>query len=134
MSVFLRWGVFGILAVAALIYAYNANKKGAELRSARPSASAAAAEGQAAQSSGSPECEEEYVVVQSALAARNANEPLDRLLRQREIAWVSSPRRKERLIQVATHWYRRADLPADIHAEVIRECVLNGPVAPVPGS
>ena len=27
MSVFLRWGVFGILAVAALIYAYNASKR-----------------------------------------------------------------------------------------------------------
>ena len=26
MSVFLRWGIFGILAVAALMYAYNASK------------------------------------------------------------------------------------------------------------
>ena len=27
MSVFLRWGVFGILGVAALLYAYNASKR-----------------------------------------------------------------------------------------------------------
>ena len=32
MSVFLRWGVFGILGVAALLYAYNANKRLAEHR------------------------------------------------------------------------------------------------------
>ncbi len=27
MSVFLRWGIFGILGVAALLYAYNASKR-----------------------------------------------------------------------------------------------------------
>ena len=32
MSVFLRWGVFGILAIAALVYAYNASKRLADAR------------------------------------------------------------------------------------------------------
>jgi hypothetical protein len=35
MGVFLRWGVFGILGVAALIYAYNANKQLAERHDSR---------------------------------------------------------------------------------------------------
>ena len=30
MGVFLRWGIFGILAVAAMVYAYNASKRMAE--------------------------------------------------------------------------------------------------------
>ena len=30
MSVFLRWGIFGILGVAGLMYAYNASKRMAE--------------------------------------------------------------------------------------------------------
>ena len=40
MSVFLRWGVFGILGVAALLYAYNANKRLAERQDPRAVAGA----------------------------------------------------------------------------------------------
>ena len=42
MSVFLRWGIFGILGVAALVYAYNASKSMAEKRAARDAAAATA--------------------------------------------------------------------------------------------
>ncbi len=43
MSVFLRWGIFGILGVAALLYAYNASKRMAErhARQTPPAAQAA---------------------------------------------------------------------------------------------
>jgi len=35
MSVFLRWGIFGILGVAALLYAYNASKHFAQSHAAK---------------------------------------------------------------------------------------------------
>ena len=35
MSVFLRWGIFGILGFAGLMYAYNASKQMAAKRAAR---------------------------------------------------------------------------------------------------
>jgi hypothetical protein len=46
MSVFLRWGIFGILGVAALLYAYNASKRLAEAHAAQsqPTVSATADE------------------------------------------------------------------------------------------
>jgi hypothetical protein len=128
MSVFLRWGVFGILAVAALVYSYNANKKGAEVRAARAQAAAPAGE-VAANAPASPECEKEYAVAALAVAARNDNEPLDRLLRRSEIAWESAPIMKERLTQIAIHWYQRPEIPADVRAAAISDCVRNGPVA-----
>jgi len=128
MSVFLRWGIFVILAVAALIYSYNANKKGAEVRAARAQA-AASADDAARHAPASPECEKEYVVVELALAARNDGEPLDRLLRRAEIAWETAPVVKERLTQVAIHWYQRSEIPEDVRAAAISDCVRNGPVA-----
>jgi hypothetical protein len=128
MSVFLRWGVFGILAVAALVYSYNANKKGAEVRAARAQAAAPVNEA-AANAPASPECEKEYAVVTLALAARNDNEPLDRLLRRSEIAWESAPMMKERLTNLAIHWYQRPVIPENVRAAAISDCVLNGPVA-----
>ena len=35
MGVFLRWGVLGIVSIAALVYAYNSSKRMAEARAAR---------------------------------------------------------------------------------------------------
>ena len=74
MSVFLRWGIFGILGVAGLMYAYNASKQMARKKQARPvpvvSANDGAAtdtgQGVAAADSGhgavTPACEEELLV------------------------------------------------------------------------
>ena len=133
MSVFFRWGVFGILGVAALLYAYNASKHMAEKRVAgqAPAASVAA---QPAPASAEPEpvpgdlpsprCAAELVVAQRALEARAQGEPLDRLLRIQEIAFQESTRR-ERLEKVATGWYRlegAAPAPGALSAAVISEC------------
>jgi hypothetical protein len=138
MSVFFRWGIFGILGVAALVYAYNASKHMAEKRAASqaPAANVAAQPAPAAtepvSESGdlpSPRCAAELVVARRALEARTQGEPLDRLLRIQEIAFEESPRR-ERLEKVATDWYRLegpAPAPAALSAAVIGECSRFGP-------
>src|SRR5690349_11226039 len=105
MGVFLRWGVFGIVAVAALLYAYNASKRLSERRAAeRPVASqdavdeddaaedqaetAADTEREAApeeETEAGPEmpapCAEEQRVAERALKMRRDGDRLDRLLR-----------------------------------------------------
>lgn len=114
MSVFLRWGVFGILAVAALLYAYNASKDIAKRRpppavAAVVSASETAPSESAAQAAAAGPvtgaCEVEVVIAQRAIDARDAGEPLDRLLRSREIAFEADETRRERLTRVAQRWF-----------------------------
>ena len=86
MSVFLRWGIFGILAVAGLISAYNASKKLAENRAKeRPAAvqsqgaadsDAVAATDESTGAEGAPvdgmsaHCAAELAVARRALQAR----------------------------------------------------------------
>jgi hypothetical protein len=142
MGVFLRWGVFGILAVAGLLYAYNASKRMAENRqAARPPAVApVAAADPATVDAGEPEtpaeaparkagipahCEVELFVAMRATDARRDGDPLDRLLRIQEIAFVTDPALKERHVQVATRWYSLAGEPPplqDLIDEVVRDC------------
>jgi hypothetical protein len=119
MSVFLRWGVFGILAVAALLYAYNSSKRLAE-RSRPPVAAQAPADTEippdeppeedagpeTIDDSTPPHCETELRVAERALQARRENEPLDKLLRAQVIAFESDSTRRQRLEKVATDWYR----------------------------
>ena len=95
MSVFLRWGVFGILGVAALLYAYNASKRLAEVHAAHPAAAPAAAAPSESETSASlpgreagpqpaaipaapTRCEEELLVARRAIDMRKQGEPLDR--------------------------------------------------------
>lgn len=143
MSVFLRWGIFGILAVAGLIYAYNASKKLAENRAKeRPAAvqSQGAADSDAAAATDSDEstgaegapvdgmsahCAAELAVARRALQARRDGEPLDRLLRIPEIAWQEPTARRERLAKVATDWFNlegEAPIPAEFRNSVINDC------------
>ena len=142
MGVFLRWGVFGILAVAGLMYAYNASKRLAENRqAARPPAVAAppaeatadAAEEVAAEAPavapvrkrGIPaHCEVELFVAMRATEARRNGDPLDRLLRIQEIAFVEDTALRERRAQVATRWFH-LDEPPPLQAlieEVVADC------------
>jgi hypothetical protein len=107
MSVFLRWGVFGILSVAALLYAYNASK---DLAQRRPQPAVAATstpdvgpDAQAAPVTAA--CEVEVAVAQRAIEARDAGDPLDRLLRSREIAFEADEKQRERLTRVAKRWF-----------------------------
>jgi hypothetical protein len=143
VSVFLRWGIFGILGVAGLMYAYNASKQMAAKRAARlapaavdtaqpaaprPEAQAAPAPAPAA-TNAPPHCEAELVVAQRALAARAEGQPLDRLLRIQEIAF-QEPVRRERLEKVATFWFQHegpAPIPEALRLGVISNCVMTSP-------
>ena len=137
MSVFLRWGIFGILGVAGLMYAYNASKQLAEKRSARNEAgttemaqpagpeSVALAAPAVAVPAAEPLCEEELLVAERALEARADDVPLDRLLRIQEIAFQEPPRRA-RLEKVAVAWFNLngTELDADaLRVAVVGDCV-----------
>jgi hypothetical protein len=135
MGVFLRWGAFGIVAVGALIYAYNASKSMSERRQVRAPVIASADEGApesvATQDEqpgaeplprATPQCEEELQVAELALAARRDSEPLDRLLRIQSIAFQRDPKRRERLENVARKWFAR--MGADPDAAELRHAVL----------
>src|SRR5262245_29882444 len=125
MSVFLRWGVFGILGVAALLYAYNASKRLAESHASKgpPAAAAASTQPQpeapvaeasptapapvpeTPRSTAPPHCEAELVVAQRAIELRKQGAPLDRVLRMQEIAFQEPAARRERLELVATRYF-----------------------------
>jgi hypothetical protein len=151
MSVFLRWGIFGIIGFAALMYAYNASKRMAEKHSREspvavatergetagtPSSSPAPATGPALEaasapkSTAAPHCEAELVVAQRALEARRERVPLDRLLRIPEIAWQEPVARRVRLEGVATRWYQLEGdepVPEALRIYVISDCVHFSP-------
>ncbi|MEO8019557.1 MAG: hypothetical protein ABI769_17235 [Pseudomonadota bacterium] len=139
MSVFLRWGIFGILGFAGLMYAYNASKHIAEKRAER--ATTVAVTAQPAPAAGprvaepptpapkpptaTPQCEAELVVAQRALDARHDGDPLDRLLRIQEIAF-QDPVRRARLEKVATRWFTLTGaepIPDALRAAVLSDCV-----------
>jgi hypothetical protein len=136
MSVFLRWGIFGILGVAGLMYAYNASKQLAAKRSTRtapaveaPQAVQPGPEGrpapapQYADEAVTPACEEELQVAVRAMNARRDGEPLDRLLRIESIAFQSDLKRRERLETVARKWFEWAG--AEPSADTLRNTALH---------
>jgi hypothetical protein len=152
MSVFLRWGVFGILGVAALLYAYNASKRMAEVHASKPQppvseqareepsaaepvpAGPEPAESSPPQPAGPPaavpaNCEAELTVAKRALEMKQRGEPLDRVLRMQEIAWEESPDRRKRLELVATRYYGYGGSfsPAALRSVVINDCQRTAP-------
>jgi len=143
VSVFLRWGIFGILGFAGLMYAYNASKQLAAKRA--PGTTPAAVETvqhaepepetQAAPKPAPapwdtpPHCELELVVAQRALAARAEGQPIDRLLRIQEIAFQEAVRR-QRLEKVATFWFEHEGpdpIPEALRLGVITDCMRTSP-------
>jgi hypothetical protein len=131
MSVFLRWGIFGILAFAGLMYAYNASKRMAEQRQSRPAATVSAGPEAISQSNESTPsgvevvtqaCQEELQVAELAIQARRDGEPLDRLLRNQVIAFQSEAKRRERLEAVARKWFGWVGAEPD--ARTLRETAL----------
>jgi len=144
MSVFLRWGIFGILSVAAMVYAYNASKSMAGRHVAQKAVAGSEPEPQtehdrdpdresapvpAPASTTAPHCQSELVVAQRALEARRDGEPIDRLLRIQEIAFQEPPRR-QRLEKVATHWYQLEGdepVPEALSIAVNSDCVRFSP-------
>jgi hypothetical protein len=153
MSVFLRWGIFGILGVAALLYAYNASKRLAESHGAKPRPVAmepaggvpddAPAEAEPAPAVEAPaveapveparavpaHCAAELLVAQRAIELKKAGEPLDRVLRIQEIAWEEAPARRERLEKVATRWYgyEGSFQPGALRVAVVNDCLQSAP-------
>src|SRR6186713_1373132 len=148
MSVFLRWGIFGILGVAALLYAYNASKRMAERHAQQaPAVQAAvapvahdppAAEREAVVAEAPPvepappvpaQCETELAIARRAIEARKAGEPLDRLLRMQEIAFESAPLRRARFEKVALRYFNYTSEfePAALRIAVISDCESSSP-------
>jgi hypothetical protein len=135
MGVFLRWGVFGIIAVAALVYAYNALGHLADRHKAAPAAVVAPpaaekttaesakieADAEAAVDDTPPLCRVELDVAQRAVESRSIGEPLDRLLRIQEIAWEKDDKRRDRLTTLATRWY---DEPGPVDPARLRQAVI----------
>lgn len=148
MGVFLRWGIFGIISVAALVYAYNALGRLAEHRRGSSSAvtagtrdmsdmpargaNEAPAGGAVAAGSADVEndaipghCQVELDIARRAAAARSIGEPLDRVLRIQEIAWQQDEKLRERFTELARHWYA-APGPVDdarLRREVVTPCL-----------
>ena len=141
MSVFLRWGIFGILGVAGLLYAYNASKRLAEVHAGKAPTVAAEVASQTEPdvpadepvadvapvepaSAAPAHCEAELVVAQRALDMKKQGEPLDRVLRMQEIAWQEAPQRRQRLEKVATRWYgyEGSFQPEALRIAVISDC------------
>ncbi len=146
MGVFLRWGVFGILAVAALVYAYNASKSLADKRGAKP-VPVVSQEESPDEEDAEPEdgaepdvssdldgdeeqempavCEEERLVAERALKYRRDGEPFDRLLRIQQIAFQEDAQRRARLEAVARQGYAREGRDpnaAALRREVLSDC------------
>jgi hypothetical protein len=129
MTVFLRWGVFGILSVAALLYAYNASKDMAKRRPA-PAVAAVPQPDDAEEMPATPAapvsagCEVEVVVAQRAIDARDAGDPLDRLLRTSEIAFETDQARRARLTRVAERWFAHTEAigPFSVRRVAAAEC------------
>lgn len=146
MGVFLRWGILGILSVAALLYAYNASKRMAEAQERKTTVSAPATDELDARSGAeaepepdppeqiSPHCEVELLVARRAIDMRSQAAPLDRVLRIQEIAWQEPAARRERLEQVATRWYGQEDpISAEaLQAAVVSDCEQSAAASPGP--
>jgi hypothetical protein len=149
--VFLRWGIFGIIAVAALIYAYNAIGHLADRRKMPPAAAVAPTartsneqptartsneqppppapdqRGTAADADTiSARCAVELDIARRAAESRSIGEPLDRVLRIQEIAWEKDEKLRARYAQIATRWYGE---PGPLDAERLRRDVLADCVA-----
>ena len=141
MGVFLRWGVFGIIVVAALIYAYNASKDLTERRQqSKAAVSSQQGEPQSPEDEdpaggesvpeATPQCEEEFQVAELALSARRDNQPFDRLSRHQLIAFQADPKRRQRLEDVARKWFEKSGTEpeaASMRQAVLRECWLFSP-------
>ncbi len=114
MGVFLRWGVFGILVIAALMYAYHANRRLAQQRPAAAEIPEA--------------CAAEIAVAQLALDAAGEGEKLHEVFQAPVIDDEEDEELRERLESVAAYWYTYdgEELePAELRRVVLDECLVN---------
>ena len=126
--IFLRWGIFGILTFAAIFLVYNSSKR---LAARHEKAAVVAAEAPPpAAADEAPRtpivvaCEVELTVAQHAIDARRNGDPLDRLLRTREIAFEDDVARRERLSRIARRWFEDSATPdaTQLRRVVYSEC------------
>jgi hypothetical protein len=114
MGVFLRWGLFGILIIAALLYAYHANRRLAQQRA--PPAEI-------------PEiCAAEIEIAQLAVDAASEGEKLHQVLQSPLIAEEEDERLRERFESVAAYWYTYDGEQLEkreLRRVVLDECRLN---------
>ena len=129
--IFLRWGIFGILTFAAIFLVYNSSKRlAARHEKAAVVAAQAAPAAPETAADDSPRtpivvaCEIELTVAQHAIDARRNGDPLDRLLRTREIAFEDDVARRERLSRIARRWFEDPATPdsAELRRVVYSEC------------
>jgi hypothetical protein len=123
--IFLRWGIFGILTFAAVFLVYNSSKRLAERHERAADAKPAAATTVSPESEHTPivvACEVELTVAQRAIDAQRNHDPLDRLLRTREIAFEDDAARRERLSRVAQRWF---DYTGTLDATELRRVVYS---------
>lgn len=120
MSPFLRWGIFAIVAFAALWFVYNANK---DVTDRQAPASPAATSAVTAQLPPlSAVCQVELTIAQNARIARANGDPLDRLLRTQEISFEEDPARRERLSTIARHWF---EMEGEVDPTMLRSAVTS---------
>lgn len=135
--------------MAALLYAYNASKRMAErhAQQAPPAAQAAAAPAGSNPPAAPREtvvaqappvepvpavpahCETELAIARRAIEARKTGEPVDRLLRMQEIAFESSPARRERFEKVALRYFNYTSEfePDALRIAVVSDCESSSP-------
>jgi hypothetical protein len=119
--VFLRWGVFGMLTFAAVYLVYNSSKQLAN-RHERAGGAVVVPTPSTVQYSGPviDACEGEIAVARRALDAHASGDPLDRLLRSREISFEEDADRRARLTRVARRWF---EYPGPIDDATLRNTV-----------
>jgi hypothetical protein len=140
VGVFLRWGIFGILSVAALVYAFNSLSHIASTRQVVAPVAPAASVSVEAPAAALPEsapartpspspdddvpgrCRVELDIARRAIESRSIGEPLDRLLRIQEIAWQEDAKVRVRLTALATRWY---ETPGPVDAARLRNAVVD---------
>lgn len=122
--VFLRWGVFGMLTFAAVYLVWNSSKQLANRRERAASAVVVVPTPANVESSGPviEACEAELAVARRAVDAHASGDPLDRLLRSREIAFEENALRRERLTRIARRWF---EFPDPIDDATLRRAVYD---------
>jgi hypothetical protein len=144
MTVFLRWGVFALLATAALIYAYRVNERSGDIAArldaqranatlpstANPSPeNADATSGKATPKARiaplDAACRPVLRAVQLGVEGAARGEPLDRVLRHSDIAFEADERQQRQLAAAATRAYQAPPLTTAERESLAREICAN---------
>jgi hypothetical protein len=135
VTVFLRWGAFALLAIAALVYSYRVNERAptiaARLEANKQATRAApvpvAPSRAALEPADRPECAPFVAAASAGASAGERGEPLDRVLRQGSIAWQEDPALKSALTAAATDAYQQTSRGAAEAAAAACDQYLRAP-------